>query len=213
MSSSLAYLAYLAMTSGLSSVSFYAVDTNNNQHPFKVLMPSVNTYYYFDSSESTYTATAFYITVNGNTLIEIPLNNVQKTSRTTLLILVTLDISISLPGDLGYLVTQAIQGLFAGVLLNLGCSITANYMVVNEQSAQSSQGSINLSFSLANNSEFTASGSISYSQYEQVTVTQIIISCSYGNVKANLLSSAYQTSECTNSSGCTLTITVTFTSQ
>jgi len=212
MSSSLAYLVYEAMTSGLSNVSFYAVDTNKNTHPFNVLVPSVNTYYYFDSSESIYTAVAFYITVNGNTLIEIPLNNVQKTANVTLLILVTLDISISLPDKLNTLVTQAIQGLFAGVLLNLGCSATANYTIVNQSNGQTSQGSVSLSFNLVNDSEFTASGSISYSQYEQVYVTEILITCSYGNVKANLLSSTYQTSECTSSSGCTLTITVTFTS-
>jgi len=212
MSSSLAYLAYLAMTSGLSSVSFYAVDTSNNTHPFNVLVPSTNTYYYFDSSETAYTATSFVISVNNNALITIPLNNVQKTANTTLLVLVTLDISISLPGNLGTLVTQAVQGLFAGVLLNLGCSATASYTVVNQSNGQSSQGSVSLSFSLVNNSEFTASGSISYSQYEQVTVTEITITCSYGNVQANLWSSSYQTSECTNSSGCTLTITVTFTS-
>jgi hypothetical protein len=212
MSSSLAYLVYLAMTSGLSSVSFYAVDTNNNNHPFNVLVPSTNTYYYFDSTQSAYTATAFYITVNGTTIIEIPLNNVQKTANTTLLVLVTLDISISLPGDLGTLVTQAIQGLFAGVLLNLGCSATANYTIVNQSNGQSSQGSASLSFSSSSSSGFTASGSISYSQYEQVYVTEIVITCSYGNVNASLLSSTYQTSECQSSSGCTLTITVTFTS-
>jgi len=212
MSSTLAYLAYLAMTSNLQSVSFYAVDTNNNQHGFNVLVPSVNTYYYFDSSGAEYTATSFNITVNGTTIITIPLNNVQKTSRTTLIVLVTLDISINLPGNLATLVTQAIQGLFSGVLLNLGCSVTANYEIVNEQSAQSSQGSINLSFKLVNNSEFTASGSISYSQYEVVYVTQITISCSYGGVTEQLLSSQLNSSECTNSSGCTYTITITFTS-
>ena len=212
MSSSLAYLAYLAMTSGLSSVSFYAVDTSNNIHPFNVLVPSTNTYYYFDNSETAYTATSFVISVNNNALITIPLNNVQKTANTTLLVLVTLDISISLPGNLGTLVTQAVQGLFAGVLLNLGCSATASYTVVNQSNGQSSQGSVSLSFSYSSSSGFTASGSISYSQYEQVYVTEITITCSYGNVKANLLSSTYQTSECQNSSGCTLTITVTFTS-
>ena len=212
MSSNLAYLAYLAMTSNLNSVSFYAIDTDNNTHSFNVLVPSTNTYYYFDSSESSYTATSFIISVNGNTLITIPLNNVQKTPDTTLLVLMTLDISISLPGNLGTLVTQAIQGLFAGVLLNLGCSATVNYEIVNQQNGQSSQGSIGLSFSLVNDSEFTASGSISYSQYEQVYVSQIIISCSYGGVNENLLTSTYQTGECTNSSGCTLTITITFAS-
>jgi hypothetical protein len=211
MSSSLAYLAYLAMTSNLSSVSFYAVDNNNNTHPFNVLVPSTNTYYYFDSSESAYTATSFVISVNGNALITIPLNNVQKTANTTLLVLVTLDISISLPGDLETLVTQAVQGLFAGVLLNLGCSATANYTVVNQSNGSTSQGSLSLSFNYSSSTGFTASGSISYSQYEQVTVTEITISCSYGNVNVNLLSSTYQTSECQNSSGCTLTITVTFT--
>jgi hypothetical protein len=212
MSSSLAYLVYLAMTSGLSSVSFYAVDTNNNNHPFNVLVPSTNTYYYFDSSQSAYTATAFYITVNGNTIIEIPLNNVQKTANTTLLVLVTLNISINLPGKLATLVTQAIQGLFAGVLLNLGCTITADYNIVNKQTVQSSQGSINLSFNLVNDSEFTASGSISYSQYEVVYVTQITISCSYGGINEQLLTQELSSSECNNSSGCTYTITLTFTS-
>jgi len=212
MSSTLAYLVYQAMTSGLQSVSFYALDTNNNQHGFNVLVPSVNTYYYFDSSESEYTATSFIISVNGNTIVNIPLNNVQKTVNTTLIVLVTLDISINLPGNLGILVTQAIQALFAGVLLNLGCSVTANYTIVNEQSTQSSQGSINLSFSLVNNSEFTASGSISYSQYEQIYVIQIIISCSLGGIQENLLTSQLNSGECTNSSGCTYTITITFTS-
>ena len=212
MSSTLAYLVYQAMTSGLQSVSFYALDTNNNQHGFNVLVPSVNTYYYFDSSESAYTATSFIISVNGNAIVTIPLNNVQKTANTTLIVLVTLDISINLPGNLGTLVTQAIQALFAGVLLNLGCSVTANYTIINEQSAQSSKGSINLSFNLVNNSEFTASGSISYSQYEQVYVTQIIISCSLGGIQENLLTSQLNSGECTNSSGCTYTITITFTS-
>jgi len=212
MSSNLAYLVYQAMTSGLSSVSFYAVDTNNNTHPFNVLVPSVNTYYYFDSSDSYYTATSFNISVNGNTIITISLNNIQKTVYTTLIILVTLDISISLPGNLGTLVTQAIQGLFAGVLLNLSCSATASYIVTNEQSGQSSQASVDLSFSLVNDSEFTASSSISYSQYEVVSVTQITISCSYGGVQENLLTSTLTSTECTNSSGCTFTVTVTFTS-
>jgi len=212
MSSNLAYLVYEAMTSNLNSVSFYAVDTDNNTHPFKVLVPCVNKYYYFDSSESEYTATSFVISVNGNTILTVPLNNVQKTSNMTLLVLVTLDISISLSGNLGTLVTQVIQGLFAGVILNLGCNATARYSVINKQTAQYSEGCVNLSFNLVNNSQFTISGSISYSQYEVVTVTQITISCLNGSVKEGLLSSIIQSGECANSSGCTLTITVLFNS-
>jgi len=212
MSSNLAYLVYEAMTSGLNSVSFYAVDTDNNTHPFNVLVTSTNTYYYFDSSESEYTATSFVISVNGNTILTIPLNNVQKTANVTLIVLVTLDISIPFSGNLGTLVTQAIQGLFAGVLLNLGCSATARYNIVNKQTAQFSQGCINLSFNLVNDSQFTISGSISYSQYEVVTVTQITISCLNGSASEGILSSIIQTGECADSSGCTLNITVLFNS-
>jgi hypothetical protein len=212
MSSNLAYLVYESMTSGLSSVSFYAVDTNNNQHGFYVLVPSINTYYYFDSSDATYTATSFNISVNGNIILTVSLNNVQKTANTTLIVVVTLDITINLPGNLGTVVTQAIQALFAGVLLNLGCSATAYYTITNKQTGQSTQGSVGLSFSLVNDSEFTASGSISYSQYEVVSVIQIIISCSNVNVQENILTSILNSSECTSSSGCTFTVTVTFTS-
>jgi hypothetical protein len=212
MSSNLAYLVYEAMTSGLSSVSFYAVDTSGNNHPFKVLVPSTNTYYYFDDSDAVYTATSFNISVNNNVILTIALNNVQKTANTTLIVVVTLSITINLPGNLGVLVTQAIQGLFAGVLLNLGCSATAYYVITNEQTNQQTQGSVNLSFSLVNDSEFTASGSISYSQYEVISITQIVISCSYANIQENILTSTLNSSECTNSSGCTFTVTVTFTS-
>ena len=212
MSSNLAYLVYQAMTSGLKNVSFYAVDTNNNTHPFNVLVPSTGTYYYFDNSGAVYTAVSFNIVVNGNTILSIPLNNVQKTANTTIIVVVSLSVTINLPGNLGTLVTQVIQALFAGVLINLGCSVTAYYTITNEQNNQQSQGSINLQFNLVSDSEFTASGSISYSQYEIVSVTQIIISCSYAGVQENILTSTLNSGECQSSSGCTFTITVTFTS-
>jgi hypothetical protein len=212
MSSNLAYLVYEAMTSGLSSVSFYFLDTNKNQHGANVLVPLTNTYYYFDDSDAVYTATSFNIAVNGTRILTVTLNNVQKTANTTLIVVITFNITINLPGNLGTLVTQAIQALFAGLLVNLGCSATANYTITNEATNQQSQGSVNLSFSLVNDSEFTASGSISYSQNEVVSVTQIIISCSYAGIQENILTSTLNSSECTNSSGCTFTVTVTFTS-
>ena len=74
MSSNLAYLVYQSMTSGLSSVSFYFLDTNNNKHGANVLIPSVNTYYYFDDSNSIYTATSFNIVVNNTTILTVTLN-------------------------------------------------------------------------------------------------------------------------------------------
>ncbi len=212
MSSNLAYLVYEAMTSGLSSVSFYAVDTSGNNHPFNVLVPSTNTYYYFDDSDAVYTATSFNISVNNNVILTVTLNNVQKTANITLIVVVTLSITISISGNLGILITQAIQALFAGRLINLGCSATAYYVITNEQTNQQTQGSVNLSFSLVNNSEFTASGNISYSQYEVVSITEIIISCSYANVQENILTSTLNSSECQSSSGCTFTVTITFTS-
>jgi hypothetical protein len=212
MSSNLAYLVYEAMTSGLSSVSFYFLDTNKNQHGANVLVPYVNTYYYFDDSDAVYTATSFNIVVNGTGILTVTLNNVQKTANTTIIVVVTLSVNINLPGNLGTLVTQAIQALFAGRIINLGCSATANYTITNEATNQQSQGSVNLSFGLVNDSEFTASGSISYSQNEVVSVTEIIISCSYAGIQENILTSTLNSSECTNSSGCTFTVTVTFTS-
>jgi len=212
MSSNLAYLVYQSMTSGLSSVSFYFLDTNNNKHGANVLIPSVNTYYYFDDSNSIYTATSFNIVVNNTTILTVTLNNVQKTANTTIIVVVSLDITINLPGSLGTLVTQVIQALFAGVIVNLGCSATAYYIITNTSTNQQSSGSVGLSFSLVNNSEFTASGSISYSQNEVVSITQIVISCSYAGVKENILTSTLNSSQCTNSSGCTFTVTVTFTS-
>ena len=212
MSSNLAYLVYQSMTSGLRGVSFYAVDTNKNNHPFNVLVPSVNTYYYFDDSDAVYTATSFNISVNNNVILTVTLNNVQKTANTTLIIVVTLNVTINLPGNLGVLITQAIQALFAGVLLNLGCSVTAYYVITNEQTNQQTQGSVNLSFGLVNDSEFTASGSISYSEYEVVSITQIVVTCSYANVQENIATSTLNSSECQSSSGCTYTITITFTS-
>jgi len=212
MSSTLAYLVYQAMTSGLSSVSFYFLDTNNNQHGASVLVPYVNTYYYFDNSDAVYTATSFNISVNGTGILTIDLNNVQKTANVALIVVITLDITINLPGNLGTLVTQAIQALFAGMLVNLGCSATAYYTITNEATNQQSTGSLGLSFGLVNNSEFTASGSISYGQNEVVSVTQIVISCSYANVQENILTSTLNSSECQSSSGCTFTVTITFTS-
>jgi len=212
MSSNLAYLVYQAMTSGLSSVSFYFLDTNNNQHSANVLVPSVNTYVYFDNSEREYTAKSFNILVNNTGILAVDLNNVQKTANTTIIVVVTLNISINLPGCLGTLVTQAIQALFAGMLVNLGCGATAYYTITNKATNQQTQGSVDLSFSLINNSEFSASGSISYCQNAVVSVSQIIISCSYANVQENILTSPLNSSECTNSSGCTFTVTVTFTS-
>jgi hypothetical protein len=212
MSSNLAYLVYEAMTSGLSSVSFYFLDTNKNQHGANVLVPYVNTYYYFDDSDAVYTATSFNIAVNGTGILTVTLNNVQKTANTTIIVVVTLNVTINLPGNLGTLVTQAIQALFAGRIINLGCSATANYTITNEATNQQSQGSVNLSFGLVNDSEFTASGSISYSQNEVVSVTEIIISCSYAGVHEDILTSTLNSSECQSSSGCTFTVTITFTS-
>jgi len=212
MSSNLAYLVYEAMTSGLSSVSFYFLDTNNNHHGASVLVPYVNTYYYFDDSDAVYTATSFNIVVNGTGILTVTLNNVQKTANTTIIVVVSLSITINLPGNLGTLVTQAIQALFAGRIINLGCSATAYYTITNTSTNQQSSGSVGLSFGLVNDSEFTASGNISYSQNEVVSITQIIISCSYAGVQENILTSTLNSSECTNSSGCTFTVTVTFTS-
>ena len=212
MSSNLAYLVYEVMTSGLSSLSFYFLDTNKNQHGASVLVPLTNTYYYFDDSDSVYTATSFNIAVNNTTILTVTLNNVQKTANTTIIVVLSLSITINLPGNLSTLVTQAIQALFAGRIINLGCSATAYYTITNEATNQQSSGSVSLSFGLVNNSQFTASGSISYSQNEVVSITQIIISCSYAGVQENILTSTLNSSECTNSSGCTFTVTVTFTS-
>jgi len=212
MSGNLAYLVYEVMNSGLSSVSIYFLDSNNNQNSAGVLVPSKGTYYYFDSSDAVYTATSFVIAINGNTIFRIPLNNVQKTANTTIFVVVSLSITVNLPGNLGTLVTQAIEALFAGIIMNLGCSATAYYVITNKQTNQQSSGSVGLSFSLVSNSEFTASGSISYSQHEVVSVTQITISCSYGNINQNILTSTLNSSECQSSSGCTFTVTVTFTS-
>lgn len=212
MSSNLAYLVYESMTSGLQSVSFYAVDSNNISHPFNVQVLAENMYYYFDNSGAVYTATSFNIAVNGNVIVTVSLNNIQKTSNVTLAVLVTLDITISLPGNLSTLITQAIQALFSGELTNLGCSATAYYTITNTQTGASSSGSTGLTFSLTNDSQFVASGSIPYSYNDVVNVTQIIISCSTGNVQENILTNTLTSGQCTTSSGCTYTITVTFTS-
>jgi len=212
MSSNLAYLVYQSMTSGLSSLSFYFLDSNKNQHGASVLVPLTNTYYYFDDSDAVYTATEFVISVNNTNILTVSLNNVQKTANTMIIVVVTLSVTINLPGNLGTLVTQAIQGIFAGLKMNLGCSATAYYVITNEATNQQTQGSVGLSFGIVNDSQFTASGSISYGQNEVVSITQIVISCSYAGVQENILTSTLNSSECTNSSGCTFTVTVTFTS-
>jgi len=210
MSSNLAYIAYEAMTSGVSSISMYILDSNNNQHKVSVVVPEQNVYVYFDNSGSSYTAVAFYLVLNGTTIVSVPFNNFQKTSQDVLVVVLNLQISVNLPGQLGQLVTQAIQGIFAGLQMNLGCSATAYYTI--SSSSGSSSGSTGMSFSLVNNSQFNASASISYSQGQTVTVTQIVIKCSYGNVQQTIFSGSLQSSQCTSSSGCTFTVTVTFSS-
>jgi len=210
MSSNLAYIAYEAMTSGVSSVSMYILDSNNNQHNASVMVPEQNVYVYFDNSNSSYTAVAFYLVLNNTTIVSVPFNNFQKTAQDVLVVVLNLQISVNLPGQLGQLVTQAIQGIFAGFTMNLGCSATAYYTISG--SSGSSSGSTGMSFSLVNNSQFNASASISYSQGQTVTVTQIVIKCSYGNVQQTIFSGSLQSSQCTSSSGCTFTVTVTFSS-
>jgi len=210
MSSNLAYIAYEAMTSNVNSVSMYILDSNNNQHNASVMVPEQNVYVYFDNSNSSYTAVAFYLVLNGTTIVSVPFNNFQKTAQDVLVVVLNLQISVNLPGQLGQLVTQAIQGIFAGFKMNLGCSATAYYTISG--SSGSSSGSTGMSFSLVNNSKFNASASISYSQGQTVTVTQIVIKCSYGNVQQTIFSGSLQSSQCTSSSGCTFTVTVTFSS-
>jgi hypothetical protein len=210
MSSNLAYIAYEAMTSGVSSISMYILDSNNNHHNVSVVVPEPNVYVYFDNSNSSYTAVAFYLVLNGTTIVSVPFNNFQKTAQDVLVVVLNLQISVNLPCQLGQLVTQAIQGIFAGLEMNLGCSATAYYTV--SSSSGSSSGSTGMSFSLVNNSQFNASASISYSQGQTVTVTQIVIKCSYGNVQQTIFSGSLQSSQCTSSSGCTFTVTVTFSS-
>jgi len=210
MSSNLAYIAYEAMTSGVSSISMYILDSNNNHHNVSVVVPEQNVYVYFDKSNSSYTAVAFYLVLNNTTIVSVPFNNFQKTAQDVLVVVLNLQISVNLPGQLGQLVTQAIQGIFAGLQMNLGCSATAYYTISG--SSGSSSGSTGMSFSLVNNSKFNASASISYSQGQTVTVTQIVIKCSYGNVQQTVFSGSLQSSQCTSSSGCTFTVTVTFSS-
>jgi hypothetical protein len=209
MSSNLAYIAYQAMTSNVNNISMYFLDSNNNQHNANVVVPQPNVYVYFDNSNASYTATAFYLVLNGTTILSVPFNNFQKTAQDVLVVVVNLQISINLPGQLGQLVTQAVQAIFAGLKMNLGCSATAYYTV--SSSTSSSTGSTGMSFSLVNDSQFNASASISYSQGQTVTVTQIVIQCSYGNVKETVFSGSLQSTQCT-SSGCTFTVTVTFSS-
>jgi len=210
MSSNLAYIAYEAMTSNVNSISMYILDSNNNQHNASVVVPEQNVYVYFDNSNSSYTAVAFYLVLNNTTIVSVPFNNFQKTAQDVLVVVLNLQISVNLPGQLGQLVTQAIQGIFAGFKMNLGCSATAYYTISG--SSGSSSGSTGMSFSLVNNSKFNASASISYSQGQTVTVTQIVIKCSYGNVQQTVFSGSLRSSQCTSSSGCTFTVTVTFSS-
>ena len=210
MSSNLAYVAYQAMTSGVNSISMYFLDDKNGQHNANVVVPQPNVYVYFDSSNASYTATAFYLVLNGTTILSVPFNNFQKNAQDVLVVVVNLQISINLPGQLGQLVTQAVQGIFAGLKMNLGCSATAYYTV--SSSTSSSTGSVGMGFSLVNDSQFKASASISYSQGQTVTVTQIVIQCSYGNVKETVFSGSLRSGQCTSASGCTFTVTVTFSS-
>jgi len=210
MSSNLAYVAYQAMTSNVNSISMYFLDNNNNRHNASVIVPQPNVYVYFDNSDASYTAVAFYLVLNGTTIVSVPFNNFQKTSQDVLVVVLNLQISINLPGQLGQLVTQAVQAIFAGLKMNLGCSATAYYTVYS--SSGSSTGSTGMGFSLVNDSQFKASASISYSQGQTVTVTQIVIQCSYGNVKETVFSGSLQSSQCTSSSGCKFTVTVTFSS-
>jgi len=158
MSSNLAYIAYEAMTSGVSSISMYILDSNNNHHNVSVVVPEQNVYVYFDNSNSSYTAVAFYLVLNNTTIVSVPFNNFQKTAQDVLVVVLNLQISVNLPGQLGQLVTQAIQGIFAGFKMNLGCSATAYYTISG--SSGSSSGSTGMSFSLVNNSKFNASASI-----------------------------------------------------
>ena len=210
MSSNLAYVAYQAMTSNVNSISMYFLDNNNNQHNASVVVPQPNVYVYFDNSNASYTAVAFYLVLNGTTIVSVPFNNFQKTSQDVLVVVLNLQISINLPGQLGRLVTKAVQAIFAGFNANLGCSATAYYTV--SSSSGSSSGSTGMGFSLVNDSQFNASASISYSQGQTVTVTQIVIQCSYGNVQQTIFSGSLQSSQCTSSNGCTFTVTVTFSS-
>jgi len=210
MSSNLAYIAYEAMTSNVNSISMYILDSNNNRHNASVVVPEQNVYVYFDNSYSSYTAVAFYLVLNNTTIVSVPFNNFQKTAQDVLVVVLNLQISVNLPGQLGQLVTQAVQGIFAGLQMNLGCSATAYYTI--SSSSGSSPGSTGMSFSLVNNSKFNASASISYSHGQTVTVTQIVIKCSYGNVQQTVFSGSLRSSQCTSSSGCTFTVTVTFSS-
>jgi len=164
MSSNLAYIAYEAMTSGISSISLYILDSNNNQHPVNVAIVEPNTVVYVESSTASYTAVSFNLAVNGNTVVSIPLNNISKSSNEELVIVLSLQLSINLPGQLSQLIAQAVQAIFAGLKLNLGCSATAYYTIYNSNTGSSSSGSTGMSFSLVNDNQFNASASISYSQ-------------------------------------------------
>jgi len=212
MSSNLAYIAYQAMTSGINSISLYVLDSNNDQHPVSVAIAEPNTVVYADESNASYTAVSFNLSINGTAVVTIPLNNVSKSAGDVLVIILNLQISVNLPGQLGQLVAQAVQGIFVGLRMNLGCSATAYYTVYDTSTGSSTSGSSSMSFSLVNDNQFNASASISYSQGQAVQVTDIVIQCSYGNVKQSILGSPLNSAQCTSSSGCTFTVTVTFTS-
>lgn len=210
--SDLAYVIFNSMTNNLKKVSFYVLDSNNNKYPLSVIVPSTNNYYYFDNSNASYTAVSFNIEVNGTVIFSIPLNNVQKDALTTIVIAVQLSLTVNVPDTLGTLITQTIQALLAGAVMNIGCTFTVYYVVTNTSNNTQSIKSVNLSLSMVSNSEFRATGSISYSQNEYVTIAQINVSCLGGKSQTNILDKATTSSTCTSSSGCSINITVTFTS-
>ena len=212
MSSNLAYIVYQAMTSNINSISLYILDSNNNSHGVSVAIAEPNTLVYVDDSDAGYTAVSFNLRINGNTVVTIPLNSVTKTPGDVLVVILNLQISVNLPGQLGEMIAQAVQGIFAGLKMNLGCSAVANYTIYNVSTGSSTSGSAGMGFSLVNDNQFNASTSISYSQGYAVEVTNIVIQCSFGNINQSIYSSPVQSSACTSSSGCTFTVTVTFTS-
>jgi len=212
MSSNLAYIVYHAMTSSINNISLYILDSNNNKHFVNVAIAEPGTLVYVDNSDSSYTTASFNLSINGNTIVTIPLNSVTKTPGDILVVILNIQVSVNLPGQLGEMIAQAVQGIFAGLNMNLGCSAVTEYIIYNVSTGSSSSGSVRMNFSLVNNNQFNASASISYSQGYAVEVTNIVIRCSFGNINQSIFSGSLQSSECTSSSGCTFTVTVTFTS-
>jgi len=212
MSSNLAYIVYQAMTSNISNISLYILDSNNNSHGVRVAIAEPGTLVYVDDSNSGYTAVSFNLSINGNTVVTIPLNSVTKTPGDVLVVILNLQISVNLPGQLGEMIAQAVQGIFAGLKMNLGCGAVASYIIYNVSTGSSTSGSVGMGFGLVNNNQFNASASISYSQGQAVEVTNIVIQCSFGNINQSIFSGSLQSTECTSSSGCTFTVTVSFTS-